>query len=113
MALGTEDVGAKGSFGSLINTVLKDKCEQKDESLGISKKGEEKVETSFLKKALKFRQCFAVSSSFYLVKTIPVQQDPLRLTFCFRGKKRHAELGRTSRVNDSRHFCLSRQVAFE
>lgn len=43
-------------------------------------KGEEKVENSFPPKALKLRHCFALFSSFYLVKIIPVQQAPLLLT---------------------------------
>lgn len=59
-----------------MHTVLQDKCEQKAGSLGISKKGEEKVETSFLKKALKLSHCFAVSSSFHLVKLYQSNRIP-------------------------------------
>jgi len=70
------------------------------------KKGEEKFENSFSKKALKLRHCFALCSSFCLVKIVPVQQAPL-----LPGKQRHAELERTSWVNESRPSCLSKHVA--
>lgn len=66
------DLGAK----DLVHTVLQDKWER---AIMYFKK----AETSFSKKALKLSHCSALSSSFYLVKIIPVQQAPLLLTLYF------------------------------
>lgn len=70
-----------------MHTVLQYKCEQKAGSLGISKRGEEKVETSFSKKALKLRHCFRVSSSFYHVKLYQSNKIPCSSPFVS-GEKR-------------------------
>lgn len=86
-ALGTKDAGAKGPSGSLVHTILQDKREQKAGSLGISKRGEEKVETSFFKKAPKLRHCFAVSSSFYLVKLYQSNKISCSSPFASREKR--------------------------